>query len=392
MLTLDNLINHFSKPKQNSNTFEQFLKTTKVRVGTTLHKLEDYTHRKNISTDAIKTLFSNIQNRNEYLTRFYKTSLQIPTSLKIADEPMRTGHMNNNQAVNYKRVIRNLFFKEILKETQSGLENSATFLQVLEDLYLNNIIDYKILTPSAIYYTKNGRLGSVFSSYYFRASIMNPFLVYSLNQSVLNGTRIFTPTLGWSSYCYGFLECDQVVEYVGTDVIESVCNKTHDFAKTRYPNKTVDIYCMPSEKLAKNKAFMKKYKNHFDVIFFSPPYYRLELYPGDNQSTSEYKTYEEWLHKYWEQTIYLCNEVLKKGGKMCYILSGYGQGQRMEDKHHEVAVNGTGKNVEFDLLRDMNIIVETIFKTKPQVQNMYNKNVNVTSHRETAEKIMIFEK
>ena len=80
---------------------------------------------------------------------------------------------------------------------------------------------------------KNGRLGSVFSSYYFRASIMNPYLVYSLNHKLLNGTKIFTPTLGWSSYCYGFLECPMVKEYVGTDVIKSVCDKTNKFATSR---------------------------------------------------------------------------------------------------------------------------------------------------------------
>jgi hypothetical protein len=265
-----------------------------------------------------------------------------------------------------------------LKKTKSGIENIPTYMDVLENLYLKDIIDYKIVTPSSLYYMKEGRLGSVFSSYYFRASIMNPYLVYSLNLSILKGSRIFTPTLGWTSYCYGFLECPDVVEYVGTDVIPDVCKKTTKFAETFYPNKKVKIYCDPSETLL-NPNYIKKYGEHFDVVFFSPPYYRLEMYSGKNQSTSKYKNYEEWLEKYWRNTMLLCYHVLKPGGKMCYILSGYG------------SENTNGGR--YDLLKDMNGIARVVFKnTSPQILNMYNKNVHVTTHRDTAEKIVIFPK
>jgi 16S rRNA G966 N2-methylase RsmD len=318
----------------------------------------------------IKLLFENVRNRNDYLTRFYETSLKIPDSLAITDAPMKNKQMNNNALVKYKNIIRNMFYKEILRDTKSGMDNNPTFFDVLEDLYVRNIIDYKILTPSAVHYMKNGRLGSVFSSFYFRASIMNPYLVYSLNQSVLHGTRIFTPTLGWCSYCYGFLESPGVVEYVGTDVITSVCKKTAQFANEYYPNKSVKIYNSPSESLLTPK-FIDQYRNHFDVVFFSPPYYRLEMYPGTNQSTTKYKTYEEWLAGYWEKTIQLCHQVLSPGGKLCYILSGY------------------GSNNEFNLLKDMNMVTMKYFKLKSQ-QPMFNKNVHVTEHRETGETIMIF--
>jgi hypothetical protein len=223
---------------------------------------------------------------------------------------------------------------------------------------------------------KNGRLGSVFSSYYFRASIMNPYLVYSLNESVLHGTRIFTPTLGWTSYCYGFLESPSVVEYVGTDVIPSVCEKTREFAKSYIPRIKTDIYCSPSEVLLNNTKFMTKYREHFDLVFFSPPYFRLELYEGGKQSTDKYKTYPEWLEKYWEQTMILCLNVLVKGGKMCYILSGYGSENTKE---------------QYDLVTDMNVVAKKYFILK-SVQPMYNKNIHSTQHKEPSEKIIIFTK
>ncbi len=345
-----------------------------MRIGSRIVSLNDYMKTKDkLTKDDVQQLMENIRDRDEYLSRFYEVSLKVPETLTIKDPPMKNGQMNNNALVKYKNVIRNMFYKEILKETKSGIENNPTFFDVLEDLYVNKIIDYKILTPSAIHYMKNGRLGSVFSSFYFRASIMNPYLVYSLNQSVLRGTRIFTPTLGWSSYCYGFLESPQVIEYVGTDVIPRVCKKTAEFARTYYPDKTVTIYDSPSEQLLHMKPFIAKYTSHFDVVFFSPPYYRLEMYPGKQQSTTTYKTYNEWLSGYWENTIKLCNKVLAPGGKMCYILSGY------------------GTDNEYDLINDMNKITQKYFTLKG-TQTMYNKNVHVTEHRDTDEKIILFVK
>jgi len=269
-----------------------------------------------------------------------------------------------------------MHMNDILQNTKSGIENVPTFLDVLDDLYNNLIIDYKLLTPSARFYVKNGRIGSVFSSYYFRASIMNPYLVYSLNKTVLRGTRIFTPTLGWSSYCYGFLECPEVEEYVGTDVIPSVCDKTRDLAKLYSRKPTVNIYCQPSEDLYKDPQFLKKYKGHFDLVFFSPPYYKLEMYDSENQSTTRYADYKDWLEKYWEQTIRLSSYALEKGGRLCYILSGYGSPSGSE---------------HYNLLEDMNRITKKYFILN-STQPMHNKNVHVSTHRDTAERIMIFTK
>lgn len=365
------------KSKNMNDTFEVFYKKAQVKSGDKLTKLSEYVDAKNIDINDIKLLHGLIQNRNEYLMRFYNMSLRI-SEPKIHDvlQPMKINELDNNKSPLYKNVIRNMHMLDILQNTKSGIENIPTYMDVLNDLYLKSVIDYKILTPSSLFYMKKGRLGSVFSSYYFRASIMSPYLVYSLNHCLLKGTRIFTPTLGWTSYCYGFLECPMVKEYVGTDVIKSVCDKTRTFVKDNYTDKLIDIYCKPSEDLLKLPKFKNKYREHFDVVFFSPPYYRLELYEGKEQSTSKYKTYQDWISKYWEKTIQLCEYVLEKGGKLCYIVSGYGS-----DK--------TTNNL--NLVEDMNNITKKYFTYKRTLP-MYNKNVHVTKHKETGEQIVIFTK
>lgn len=376
ILKIEDFIKQFHKKNENM-TFTEFKTNGKVKIGEKMRPLKEYVLEKKIENQDLKLLFENIKTRDEYLTRFYNLSLRIqPDKIHINIPPMKRNHMNNNHETMFKNIIRNIHYKGILLETESGIENNPTYMKMLLDLYLRNIIDYKLLTPSAIFYMKNGRLGSVFSSYYFRASIMNPYLVYSLNKSILKGTRIFTPTLGWSSYCYGFLECPEVVEYVGTDVIQDVCSKTEQLCKSHINRVKYEIFCKPSEDLLNTKSFIDKYKNHFDVVFFSPPYYKLELYKGGKQSTDRYNTYEEWLENYWLATIQLCHRVLEKGGRLCYILSDYG------------SINT--KN-QFELLSDMNNITKKYFHLK-NIQPMFNKNVNVTSHRDTNEKIMIFEK
>jgi hypothetical protein len=383
-ITQNHFINIFSSPK---DTFSSFIRRAKVKTNNTITPLLKYIENKTVSLDDLRLLYDHITNRDEYLARFYKTSLNVlnedgKVDLTMNVSPMKMKEMNNDQQVHYKNVIRNMHYLDILKNTKSGIANVPTYMEVLEDMYLHWIIDYKILTPSSLHYLHEGRIGSVFSSLFFRASIMSPVIPYSLAHNILRGKSncsIFTPTLGWSSYSYGFLESHLVQEYVGTDVIPGVCKKTKEFIERFYPDKTATIFCSPSEDLMAIKGFSRKYSNYFDLVFFSPPYYRLEMYSGKNQSTSKYKNYDEWLENYWRNTMLLCYHVLKPGGKMCYILSGYG------------SENTNGGR--YDLLKHMNGIARVVFKnTSPQILNMYNKNVHVTTHRDTAEKIVIFTK
>jgi len=381
LLSLEHFLGLFSTIPTNLNTLAKFRKHAKVKTARDIVPLAAYIADKSVSERDIIMIYENFVNRAEYLARFYKVSLAVENSRPLPifgrTDAMPIQAINNDSLVVYKNIIRNMFYKDILQNTKSGLENIPSFFDVLGDFYLRGIIDYKILTPSSLHYIRQGRLGSVYSSYYFRASIMNPLVPYSLNHSYLKGRRIFTPTLGWGSYCYGFLECPMVQEYVGTDVIPAVCEKTAEFAKQFYGTKKTTIFCEPSENLLKHNTFRQKYREYFDVVFFSPPYYRLEMYAGKNQSTEKYTSYEEWLENYWVKTMELCWWVLCKGGKMCYILSGYGSKN----------TKGT-----YDLLGDMNHLAEKRFGYSPKVFTMENKNANMTKHRETGEKIVVFSK
>lgn len=364
---------------QKTPVFDVFVKRAKVRTGNgSLLSLVEYMKGKKISIVVLRAIHQFIVDKNEYLQRFYNTSMKGADNFHFgaavgadgakAEPAMKTRELDNNKKPNYKNVIRNMHYDHILEKTKSGIKGLPSYFTVLHELLTQFIIDYKILTPSSGFYIREGRMGSVLSSLYFRSSIMNPYMVYSLNSSYLHAKRVFTPTLGWTSYMYGFLESG-VEEYVGTDVIPSVCSKTRAFGKEFYPDRTIDIYCKPSEDLAKSRAFVQKYRAHFDVVFFSPPYYDMETYSGDEQSVRKYPSYELWLEKYWRKTVELCKYVLAPGGKLVYIISDYD---------------------EYNLIKDMNEITRDVGFRLVRKENMYNKNVNVTEHRETGEKIFIF--
>jgi hypothetical protein len=135
----------FSFFKSYSNTFEMFIDDYNVRVRKKLIPLKDYIKHKNINLIVLKKLYLHILNNREYLSRFYKTSLSVKENIKFNREPMTKYNMNNNKFVNFKNIIRNLHLLDILKNTKSGIENNPTFMEVLEDIYNNHIIDYKIL-------------------------------------------------------------------------------------------------------------------------------------------------------------------------------------------------------------------------------------------------------
>ena len=79
----------------------------------------------------------------------------------------------------------------------------------------------------------------------------------------------------------------------------------------------------PSEKLNERYDFVNKYKNTVDAVLFSPPYFDLEIYPGEEQSINSFSDYNEWLEKYWRQTVLLCKDVMKPGAKFGFVISNY---------------------------------------------------------------------
>ena len=370
ILTLDDWLKKFNLKQV---TLKQFINTYKIRSERTiLRTLKQHIKEKRITNEQVKILYKHLVLGKEiYLRNFYRYSLKINNDLNLDNiKPS----LNNRKNSSYKNIIRNIYHKELLYNTVPdtyGAVGNVPFLKLLYRIFNEKMIDNKLVTPSGLEMLKRNLFSNVLSGFYFRASILNPAVIKTISKKYFKGSKVFTPTLGWSSYMYGALCNDDIKEYVGTDVIKSVCDNTEVLGKMFFPEKTIDIYCTPSEKLKLNKKFMNKYKNYFNTVFFSPPYYKLEIYEGDMQSTKVYKTYNDWLSGYWEETIKLCKHVLKRGGKLIYIVSGYG------NKYQNLSI-------------DMNTITKKYFKYK-ELAYLDNVNIGMTKHRLNKETIYMFE-
>ena len=354
--------------KLNNISFSKFLDTYKIKSLKTIKNLKDVSKEKGLKKEDLKILyFYFVENKKNYLESFYNKSLNIDYDYDLTK--IKNLSLNNSVNLRYKNLIRNIYYDDLLFYTKTDIKGLRPFLEVIMDLFNNRLIDYKLVTPCAISMMKKNIFSCMLSGFYFRSSILNPSVIYTLSKKYLKGSKVFTPTLGWSSYMYGFLSDPKITHYVGTDVLKNVCSNTKKLSKKMFPDKTVDIYCSQSELLGDNKTFMSKYKSFFDIIFFSPPYYKLELYRGAKQSTRLYDSYDDWLEKYWEETIKLCKKVIKKNGILVYIISNY------------------DKNV--DMNKDMNNITKKFFKYKKKY-NLNNTNVNFTEHKEANEVIYIY--
>ena len=166
-----------------------------------------------------------------------------------------------------------------------------------------------------------------------RASIFNPATYRGILDDLFSGETLFAPVLGWNAYQFGFYSSTKFKHFIGTDVIPDVVNNgrlLHDSYQAyrdqsifELMDKTIDLYCCPSEELQRRHNFVDKYKNSVDAVLFSPPYYDLEIYDSPDQSLTNYPNYSDWLVNYWERTIELCEQVLKKNGRLGFIISNY---------------------------------------------------------------------
>ena len=188
--------------------------------------LKKYLLNNKLSKSDIDALyFFIIENKKQYLINFFNKSLKI-SDLDLTNITLS---FSNNKNPKYKNLIRNIYYKDILLYTNTEIPNIRPFLEVLFDLFNNNLIDYKLVTPSSISMLSNGHFSNILSGFYFRSSILNSCVLYSLSFH-LKGTNIFTPTLGWSSYMYGFLNNPNIIDvkYIQSE------NKNVPFSEIRW--------------------------------------------------------------------------------------------------------------------------------------------------------------
>ncbi|GAF69304.1 unnamed protein product, partial [marine sediment metagenome] len=315
-----------------------------------------------------------ILNRHYYLSLFYKSFFEFPDPRDFkwsGDIRIKTPSVTNkknsinvnlqdlNRSLSIQKndksriMVRNLFHKEILDETKvtNTVKAKVSFWQTLDNLYNHLKLEDRFFAPSSIglflrdknqkgknniITPKKGKEVNYNNLFYLcqqyqpKASILNPYSVHWFLNNIFSGKRLFTPVLSWCSYLIAFMHSDNWTDYVGVDVMPKVCQKAahladwyHQLDPQEFGHKKVEILCQPSESLLKDTKFLKKYDKWFDSILVCPPYWDMEIYQDGEQSLKNYPVYEDWLEKYWHQTVQVCAKVLKRGGLFGVIANDY---------------------------------------------------------------------
>lgn len=368
-----------------------------------------------------------IMYRYYYLEQFYNAYFKFANPFSMNWDPKLNILLDNNTISLQKndmsrKIIRNLFYLELLHLTKvtNTVKSQISFWGALENLYNKLQLEDRFFAPSSIglfLRTKNTKKATkqielqkklplasagvhnphlnynnlfyLLQSYQPKASIINPYTIFWILSNLVDlgnkDKRIFTPVLSWGSYLVAYMHLDDSwKDYVGVDVMKTVCKKV-DFLSKYYNkllrkdhlNKKVTIYCQPSEQLAMDNDFLRKYENYFDVIMICPPYFDMEIYPEGKQSTEMYPTYEKWLEKYWEATVKLCYHVLHKKGYFMMIVNNYS------------SLDGTF----YPLIDDLsNIVKKQRFKFKKSYYLMNRTSPLRTHTKERTEQLIIFRK
>ena len=136
---------------------------------------------------------------------------------------------------------------------------------------------------------------------------------------MMESENVLDFSAGWGDRFAGFMGASNTKHYVGLDPRKEnhplyqmqgeFYNKHLGFFEE---DKKWEFHCTPAEDFD-----FTPYKNHFDMVFTSPPYFSVERYSyDDTQSWIRYKTIEEWNKNFLHATLERIWPSIKKGGYM----------------------------------------------------------------------------
>jgi hypothetical protein len=286
-----------------------------------------------------------VARREEFLYDFFQKHFHVdsaPSEFDYSYNIITDTQINGKYQNQTSKILKNLYFKTAYTTKKNSEDDHLDFLGIVKKLVTTYEIRHSLLIPmsyEAIVTQTYSRVFAILRGTTNRPSFFNPWTCGYLLNNLFVGKKLLTPVLDWSSYALGFLNSDWD-EYVGIDVMPTVVTKTKDIltSSNLLNGRAVDLYCQPSEEVLKSSAWLEKYENHFDLVFFSPPYWTLELYSegGDAQSTAKYKSYTEWLTEYWLGTVAGCWQSMAPDSIFAFVISDF-KGNNISQDMLEIA-------------------------------------------------------
>ncbi|EHL32758.1 hypothetical protein [Legionella drancourtii] len=149
------------------------------------------------------------------------------------------------------------------------------------------------------------------------------YLTYYITQldSRVSITNYLNLCGGWGDRLVGALATPSIKRYIQTDPNEELLNATQQIYDTYDPahETTVYLYDKPMEDLTKEELCPGGEKN--DLVAYSPPYFKKELYHGENQSHLRYPTINEWVTEFLYKSVGVSYNALNVNGVLAINLA-----------------------------------------------------------------------
>lgn len=272
--------------------------------------------------NSLKTWYSNYVDLKESFDYY----LHLPKTSSLEEKIF-----NGQKYGKYGRLSKYLNAESFYNTKKYSDNDSEYTIGLMKVMYERFHIRNSLACPAFYDYVVNMEsykpIWSAFMMGCNKPSIFNPHTYYSILKECFEGEVLFAPVMGWNSYQIGFYNSD-FKHFISTDVIPgtvSNCRIIHDEylkqSSVYEKDKTIDTYLCPSEKLG--NEFISKYNEKVDAVLFSPPYFNLEVYGDGDQSISNFPLYFDWLKGYWEQTMKLCEIVMKPNARLGFVISNY---------------------------------------------------------------------
>ena len=123
--------------------------------------------------------------------------------------------------------------------------------------------------------------------------------------------KILDASAGWGDRLIAFM-CLNVNEYIGFDPNKHLQEGYDEIMKTiKGFNHSENNYKIFPESFEKCE-----YENYFDIVFASPPFFKLEEYEKDNpeQSIIKYSNFKDWKNVFFKNYLNNCIKACKKDG------------------------------------------------------------------------------
>ena len=131
-------------------------------------------------------------------------------------------------------------------------------------------------------------------------------------------------SMGWGDRLAGFYASQNTELYVGLDPRKEnhpIYNQQAEYYNSHLTmfetQKKTEFHCSPAEEFD-----FDRYKDTFDIIFTSPPYFNVERYGHDDtQSWVRYKDIDGWNTQFLQKSLDNMIPTLRSGGKLCVNIS-----------------------------------------------------------------------